>query len=255
METLRKLHDLFAGNAEQRRIEHICIGLGYTAVALDDGSVGIAYTFLDEKRGCTLVDDQTDYENGPAPPVLAKLQVENLVERSVGLATVHALNHARAAHFDDDRGTLLDDLDVKEGDTVAMVGYFEPVARQIEERGAEVVAHDIGKGIGSSESFYAFLSSGDARALILTSTSVIGGTTESVLEHLPAGTPCALLGPTTPMVPEGLDHLPISVLGGTHPVETEAVVKAVRHGMGTKAIHRSSRKIYHRVGVDPVPTL
>jgi len=46
------------------------------------------------------------------------------------------------------------------------------------------------------------------------------------------------------MLPEAFAHLPVSILGGTLPLENEAVVKAVRHGRGTHAIQKAARKVY-----------
>ena len=255
MKIYRAMKQLFASAAEHTRIDGIYIGLGYTAVTLEEGSTGIAYTYLEDKKGCSLVSDPTDYEGRPAVELMEKLESANLVERSAAIALVNALNHRRSHAFREDQGSLLDDLGVSAGSTVAMAGYFGPVAALIEQRGARVEAHDIGKEIGEQERFYRLLESGTPAALILTSTSVIGGTTEELLSHLAPATPCALLGPTTPMIPEAFTHLPIHILGGTLPVDREGVLKAIRHGRGTKAIHRASKKIYYRAETDHVPAL
>jgi hypothetical protein len=76
---------------------------------------------------------------------------------------------------------------------------------------------------------------------------VINGSTEEVLGHLHRDTPCALLGPTTPMIPEAFDHLPIHFLGGIAPQEENGILKAVRHGRGTRHILRFAKKVYCRV--------
>ncbi len=255
MEIYRAMKRLFTSAAEHIRVNGIYIGLGYTAVTLEDGSTGIAYTYLEDKKSCSLVSDPTDYEGRPAAELMEKLESPNMVERSVAIALVNALNHRRSQGFREDPGSLLDDLGISSGSTVAMAGYFGPVAALIEQRGAKVEAHDIGKEIGDRDRFYRLLESGTPAALILTSTSVIGGTTEELLSHLAPVTPCALLGPTTPMIPEAFTHLPIHILGGTLPVDSKGVLKAIRHGRGTKAIHQASRKIYYRAGTDPIPEL
>jgi uncharacterized protein (DUF4213/DUF364 family) len=124
-----------------------------------------------------------------------------------------------------------------------MIGYFGPVVDKIQARGASVNPFDLGKQIGSKEEFYRKLEH-NSDAVILTSTSLIHGSTEEVLSHVPQGTPCVLLGPTTPMLPEAFAHLPISILGGTLPLDNERVVKAVRHGRGTHAIQKAAQKVY-----------
>ncbi len=224
-------------------VRNLSIGLGYTAVVLEDGGIGIAYTWIDSKTSCSLFEDPVDYEGRPARGLLDKLSSDDLLERSVGLATANALNHERCAGFEDDRDTLLDDLGIQAGSRVSMVGYFEPIARQIESRGASLNVYDLGKGIGTGEQFDAALS-GHSDAVIVSATTIIHGSTEQLLKRLDSETSCALLGPSTPMLPEAFSHLPITILAGTCPIDATKVLNAVRHARGTRALHRASRKVY-----------
>jgi uncharacterized protein (DUF4213/DUF364 family) len=99
------------------------------------------------------------------------------------------------------------------------------------------------RGIGSQELFFKKLSSW-ADVLFLTSTSILNNTTEKILERVGANTKTALLGPSTPMVAEAFGDLPVDILAGTVPVEKDRVLKAVRHGLGTRHIHKFSKKSY-----------
>lgn len=243
MKIYTRLYNLLEAEAERRTVRYFCIGLGYTVVELDNGHSGVAYSWLSSKGSCSLFKDPVDFEGNPAKLLLAKLFSEDLLERSLAVAAVNALNYARAAACEDDRDSLLDDLRIAAGSRVSMIGYFGPVVAKIEARGAAVNAFDLGKQIGSKEEFYRNLER-NSDAVILTSTSLIHGSTEEVLAHVPAGTPCVLLGPTTPMLPEAFDHLPITILGGTLPTDNEKVSKAVRHGRGTHAIQKAARKVY-----------
>lgn len=243
MEIYTRLFDILEPQAQNRRVSHLCIGLGYTVVVLDNGDSGVAYSWLQPKGSCTLFQDPEDFEGKSALLLLKKLFSEDLLERSVAIAAVNALNYGRASRCEEDRDSLLNDLSITDGSRVSMIGYFGPVVAKIEARGASVNAFDLGKQIGSKEDFYRNLEK-NSDAVILTSTSLIHGSTEEVLAHVPQGTPCVLLGPTTPMVPEAFAHLPITILGGTLPTDNDSVVKAVRHGRGTHAIQRAARKVY-----------
>ncbi|MFP4180759.1 MAG: Rossmann-like domain-containing protein [Spirochaetaceae bacterium] len=242
------MQKLYADKAEKLKVDYLLLGLGYTAAVLSDGSMGIAFTYITGKESCSLFHDTRDFEGAPASMLLELLFSENLVERSAALAAVNALNHTRALEFREDNDSLLEDFQVKKGDTVAMAGFFGPVAAKVEAAGASLRVHDIGKGIGEQEEFYRFLESGEAKGLVFTSTSVINGTTEEVLSHLHRNTPCAMLGPTTPMIPEVFDHLPVHYLGGIVPLEKDLLLKAVRGGRGTRAILKASKKIYYSRG-------
>ncbi len=57
-------------------------------------------------------------------------------------------------------------------------------------------------------------------------------------------TSCSLLGTSTPMVGEAFEHLPVHMLAGSVPVDKENVLKAVRHGIGTRFIHQYSKKSF-----------
>jgi uncharacterized protein len=246
MEIYNKLREFLSEEAEAVKTAHMFLGLGYSAVELEDGRLGLAYTYLTGKKGCTLFQDCRDFEGAPAAELLELLSSENLIERSAAVAAVNALNQNRAGTFEEDRDSLLEDLGVKAGDSVAMAGYFAPIAAKIKKLGAEVRANDYGKEIGDTEDFMRFIESGAARGLILTSTSVINGSTEELLCRLHPSTPCAMIGPTTPMIPEAFAHLPIHFLGGLVPRDKPDVLKAVRTGRGTPAIMRFSQKVYYR---------
>ena len=57
-----ELRGHLAAHLPEQRIADVRIGLGYTAVMLEDGNVGVAYTFR-EKRGRGLLG-----LHGPAAP-------------------------------------------------------------------------------------------------------------------------------------------------------------------------------------------
>lgn len=253
MKIYRNILDLFETRAADTETASLHIGLGYTGVELSDGSVGIAYTYITGKNSCELFHDTRDFEGAPASRLLELLDSQNLVERSAALAAANALNQSRLSRFGEDTDSLLEDFGVGPGDVVAMAGYFGPVVEKIKKAEASVRAYDIGKGIGEQEEFYRLLASGEAKGFILTSTSLINASTEEVLSHLNEATPCALLGPTTPMMPEVFSHLPVDYLGGIAPGNAAGVFKAIRNGRGTRHILKAARKVYFRRNVDEVP--
>jgi hypothetical protein len=87
-----------------------------------------------------------------------------------------------------------------------------------------------------------------ARVLLLTSTSVLNNTTEEILANAGQGVKSVMLGPSTPLVAEAFDHLPVHMLAGTVPVDKNQTLKAIRHGMGTPVLHKFSRKVHLDIG-------
>lgn len=244
MELYRKLYDASAVAAERVKIDKIYIGISYTAVTTSDGGCGIAFTFLNEKKSCTTVKDPMDYEGDYAERALNLLFSDAIVERSVAVALVNALNFENARAMNTDSGTLFDDLGLRPGGRISMVGYFGPVLRELEKLGVNTDILDSSRELGEKETFYKRLKTGETDALILTSTSIINGTTEEILGSMDPSVPCVMLGPTTPMIPGCFEHLPVNILAGTVPVDFDGVLKAIRHGKGTPVIQKSSKKVY-----------
>ena len=112
-----------------------------------------------------------------------------------------------------------------------------------ETTGARVTVMDEAHGLGNQQDFYQMLQK-DADVLVLTSTSILNNTTEDILMNAKDTIKTVMLGPSTPMVAEAFDHLPVHILAGTVPLDKERLLKAIRHGAGTPVIQRSSRKAY-----------
>ncbi len=85
----------------------------------------------------------------------------------------------------------------------------------------------------------------------MTSTSILNSTTEEILENAKNTIKTVMLGPSTPMVAEPFEHLPVHILAGTIPLDREKLLKAIRHGAGTPVIQKSARKAYLSVA-DPL---
>ena len=94
---LQQLREYAAGPAHDRTVADVRIGLCYTAVLLDDGSAGVAYTFKEYlPPGCDVFQGKRPVAGKTASETLAYLASPDLLERAVGLATANALiNHSR----------------------------------------------------------------------------------------------------------------------------------------------------------------
>ncbi|MGI6655376.1 MAG: Rossmann-like domain-containing protein [Desulfobulbus sp.] len=245
MQLNKDLYRLFCEQAARVRTTSITIGLRYTAVTTDDGGIGIAFT--DVARGhhcCGTGKGYRDLEGEPALELLEYIKDDEPLRRSMALALVNALNYGNSRDLPEDSedGIWMDTLGVQSGTRVAMVGLFRPLMHKFHERGAQVEVLDAGQGIGNRDDFYKKL--GDwAEVLILSGTSIINNTTEEVLSRISDTTRTVLLGPSTPLVPQVFTHPSMYLLAGTVPVDSEKVLKAVRHGQGTPVLHRYSRKV------------
>jgi uncharacterized protein (DUF4213/DUF364 family) len=240
-----KLFDLFKDKAAKIRVDMLCLGLGYTAVVTSDGGIGIAYTYFEDKKSCMLLNETADYENRPALALLGKIKSDRPIERSMALALVNALNYQLALQLPEDENNeiMFEQFKIAKGTHVAMVGYFGPLIKRFEQRGAILDILDQSRGLGRKADFYKNLNKW-ADVLFLTSTSILNNSTEEILANVHDHVKTLMLGPSTPMVAAAFDHLPVHMLAGTVPLDRERLLKAIRHGMGTPVLHKFSRKSY-----------
>jgi uncharacterized protein (DUF4213/DUF364 family) len=241
----QKLYDLFKNRAREVNIDILCLGLGYTAVTLSDGGIGLSYTHFESKKSCMLLNKHIDYEGQPAVKLLEKIKSDHPVERSMALALVNALNYEEALKYPEDKKNemMFDKFKIGEGTRIAMVGFIGPLVELLKQKNTLVDVLDRSRSMGQKEEFYAKLGSW-ADVLILTSTSILNNTTEEVLQNVSQRVKTVMLGPSTPMVAAAFQHLPVHMLAGTVPIDKENVLKAIRHGMGTPVLQKFSRKSY-----------
>ncbi len=245
MELDHKLYEHFAPRAREVRVEILSLGLGYTAVTTEDGGIGLAYTYFDNKNACKLIKDDPGCEGKPAIRLLERIKSDNPLNRSMALALINALNHEYALSLPEDPKNqfLFDTLGVRAGTHAAMVGYFGPLMKVFQSRGAELEVIDITRKMGEKAAFYRRLRDW-AEVLFLTSTSLLNSTAEEILAQTGPNVKTVMLGPSTPMVPPAFDHLPVHLLAGTVPLDREKTLRAVRHGTGTPVLQRYGRKAY-----------
>ena len=243
MAILGRLHRALQVRAAETTVETVSIGLGYTAVAVSDGGIGLACTLLDSLKSCHVAGDLPDFEGKPASDLLGCLLSDAPMQRTLGLALANALNHAAALSLPEDPHNegLFDRLGIGPGAKVAMVGHFDPLIRKLGDLGAELEMIDKGRGEGDESVLLAKLDAW-ADALILTSTALINDTAEDILAAVGSKVKVAMIGPSTPMVAAAFAGLPVHLLGGTVPVDAGRTFAAIRHGRGTPVLQRFAKK-------------
>ena len=239
------LYDAVLPMTDQVDVELICMGIGYTAVATSDGCIGVAYTYFDHKHGCSLIQAYQDFEGRPARDLLELIRHPDPLDRSMALALINALNSSRINQLpeDKDNDLLFNRLKIRPGVKVSMVGFIKPLMGVLASQGAHVEVIDDFRAMGNKDRFYRNLAS-HADVALITSTAILNSTLEQILEKTGKHVKVALLGPSTPMVAEAFAHWPmVKALAGIIPSQNDMVLKSVRHGLGTRHLHRYSRKV------------
>ncbi len=245
MKVNQKLLESSTAAAARIRVDQVTIGLGYTAVATSDGAMGLAATGWALDGGGESKHDVADFEGCPATDLLQLIMNSDPMHRTMALALINALNHRQALALPEDPGNalLFNHFGILSGNRVAMVGYFPPLVRLLEEKKVPLWVIDDARGLDDKETFFRKLE-GWADVLLITATSILNNSTESILAHAGPNVKTILLGPTTPMIPEAFDHLPIHMLAGSAITDGEGAMRIVRHGGGARSLKPFIRKVY-----------
>jgi uncharacterized protein (DUF4213/DUF364 family) len=230
----RNLVDVLASQAADSSVSEIRIGLGYTAVALESGHAGVAWTPKSDSHSCTHLSGAGSLAGRPASVLLTMLCHQKLpLARAVGLATANALLslHPHAPASDDE---VIGSLDIGADDHVAMVGYFAPVVAKIQKSGCRLDIIEMNPGRGDTLTpEQGRMALADCSVAIITATSLINGTLDELLADLGSPRAAVILGPSTPLCPEAFQGTKITNLAGARVMDVDAVQRTISEGGGT----------------------
>ena len=218
--------------AAHRKVDDVRIGLGYTAVQLDNGGTGLAWTPPREGTGCTHIHRQEPLTGSQAAKLLDFLGEKDPLYRALGLATVNALlaDHAHPTCTTD----ALDLLDIRSSDRVTMVGFFGPLIPRIRQTGCRL---DIIERNRDYQQTIAPADGDEALAYcdiaIVTATSLINGTLNRVLDALGKPRKAVLLGPSAPLCAEAFKETVFTQISGSRVINAAATLQTVSEGGGT----------------------
>jgi hypothetical protein len=243
-----RIVDALAAGAAEARVTDVRIGLGYSAVELEDGRLGVAYTFRDLARGgCSVFHGLRPLAPRRAADLLPLLCSSDAIEAGVGLACANALTGREAPG--DLEGDVLDHLEIRPTDEVAMIGHFRPLVAELRARARSLAIFE--RAPEPSEAVRPAAEAPEALArcqvALITATSIINGTLDGLLEAARGCREVALLGPSTPRVPAAFLGTPVTALFGAVAIEPAAVLRVVSEGGGMRQFSRHLRKVCTRL--------
>jgi hypothetical protein len=226
----------------KRHIADVRIGLGYTAVLLDDGGCGLAGTVSEGMISCcTYLGAAGELIGKDAAAVATYALLPDAVAATLGVATLNAALNQDGAPSPDPLTVLPID-----GATVGMVGYFEPYIPILKERAKRMYVFErrpLSPEVLPDWAAERILPECDV--VILTALSLINKTIDHLL-GLAQGE-VAIIGPTTPMS-QVFGEYGVRHLFGSIVTAPEAVLQIVSQAGGTQRFRAATRKIYQKVG-------
>lgn len=244
MDIRTRLQTVTAALASRRRVQECRIGVGYSAVLLDNGQLGVAYTFLDGPGGgCGVYSGPRPLAGMPATGLLELFDSDGALESALALACVNALINTPDKAYSE--GASINQLEFSADDRVGMVGHFAPIVDKI---AAQVSAIEIferearpAEGIRGFEEAQEVLPQCDIA--LITSTSILNNTIEHILQWVRPCRQVVMLGTSTPMSAEVFADSPVTLLSGIVVEDAAGVLQAVSEGGGTPDLRPCTRKV------------
>lgn len=229
--------------AQGRQVADVRIGLGYTAVLLDDGAAGVAYTFREAAGGCSVYRNIRPLAGQPAASLLALFEAGGSLEASLALAAANALfNRPDPAHCP---GDILEHLPIGPRDRVGMVGHFGPLVPAIRKQAEALHIFeqiDLPQGgllpVAEAERLLPA-----CQVALLTSTALINQTAEHLLGLAENCRDIVLLGASTPLAPEVFAGTPVTRLSGITVTDPDAILRIVSEGGGMRFFKPHVQKV------------
>ena len=239
---LKRLQETARSQATGRVVTDVRMGLCYTGAQLDDGSTGVALTFRNDlPKGCSCRG--APMAGQPADELLAGLTSDDLIARTVALAVANAvLNRPHAQHV---AGDTLEMLQPSADDVVGMVGYFGPLVPKIRKQVRSLSIFE--KVTAKSQDLLPEEQAPEilprCSVAILTSTALLNGSIEKLID---AGAQCreiVLLGASTPLAPDAFVGTPVTCLSGVIVTDAEKILGVVSEAGGMQAFRGAIRKV------------
>ena len=248
MGVVRNIIEAMSKPAQDRIIKRVQVGLIYSAVQLNNDVTGVAYTF--PKGGQCGLDQQSSQKpmaGRNVSEIIPHLGGKNLVLSSIALAALNAQLAAGELPKGTKPGDVLDNLDIRNGDRLCMVGCFLPLIPALEKKKVQVVSVDERPKPGArlAEEVEKLLPG--SQIAIITATAIINNTIDQLLELAESCREVAVLGPSTPLLKEAFSATHVSCLSGIRILEPGKVLQIIAEGGGFRGFKCYAQKLNLRL--------
>ena len=231
--------------AENKKVADARIGLCYTAVLLDDGQLGLAYTFHPQKVSpCAKPFEAGKIKGEDAVHAVQHALSENLLESSLGIATINAIVNQQIGNTIE--GDILDVISLKNSDTAGMVGFFGPLIEPLKKTVKKIYIFEE-KAIANFPDIYPSEKTSEmlpeCDVIIISATTLINKTIDSLLDLSKDARETIILGATTPFLPQVFIKRGVTMLSGIEVTDKNRMLQIVSEGGGMRDFKGCIKKI------------
>ncbi len=266
-ETKNRLIERYGDHLSYLTLERVVIGIFYTGVKLSDGSSGICFTpikAIPESVCCP--------SSARAMPRAGRLKGMHVTEtfpylvesapikRAIAIATLNALSEGIwRDNPDEGEGSyrivegdeILAGINLQEVKKAVVVGALIPVIKTLKEHGIPYRIAELDIRTLKAEELPFFVSHEDlqdelagADLVIISGTTLINDTLESILRQCNRAATIMIIGPTATMLPESFFLRNVSMLAGNRVIDPDEILDVlVEGGSGYHFYGHSSQKV------------
>ena len=169
---------------------------------------------------------------------------ENLLEASVGLATINALVNQKCKTAIG--GDILTVMKTGNTDTVGMIGFFGPLVEPLKKSVKKLYIFEE-KSISDCPDVYPAEKTTEilplCNVVILSATTLINKTIDRLLSQAKDARNIIIVGASTPLLPRIFSKRGVTLLSGVQVVDSARVLQIVSEGGGMRAFKQSIKKV------------
>mgnify|MGYP000280102772 CR=1 FL=1 len=219
--------------ADNRKIEDIRVGIGYIVVLLNDGSCGTSFTFRGELGPkCGQLDEAGNLIGKKANELIEWAMDINLIKAGIGVAVINAVLQKYVKDYKQE--DAIEVIDIKEGDTLGMIGYYKPVLEAKKELAKNIYIFE--RNITDHDLLYPDWSEDiylpKCDVVIISGTTLINKTIDHILEKCENAHEIAVIGPTTSPCPEVFKKHGVTLLASSLVKDSKKVLNIASQGGG-----------------------
>lgn len=249
-ETIAEIRSQLGSKMDEIMVERAVIGLFFSGVKLSNGACGICFTPVKEipesvccPTSAAALPQAGRLKGKPAGAYLEEMNDGRPLKRALGIAVLNALSQAcwkaypprdYAIEYDKDP---LDDISIPDEAFVVVVGALVPYLRMLKKRGKPfaILEKDVRTLKEDELPFFAqpeWASEkiGQADLLIVTGTTLIGGTLEGIVADAKPGSEIVVVGPSVSMLPQALFRRGVTSIGGLVCTDADRLLEILSEG-------------------------
>jgi uncharacterized protein (DUF4213/DUF364 family) len=234
-------------------VESVVVGIRYTGVQLSNGSLGVAYTLLDNSNK-KLAHNQYLKEQ-----FLSKKDLNALIDnctssisifRSIGVAALNAYSQTNFPFIQNMEKSILDILTENPSIKIGMIGNIYPMMKSIMKKGISLKILDKYDPPQKSQLITPVTrikDLTDITHLVVSGSAIVFPTFGQILDHLKTiPGEKVFLGPTAQILPQVAFKYGFTIIGSSKINEAKETIHTIMEGGGYRAFKQYTEKYSYK---------